>query len=202
MTIESNPITAIVLASGLGTRFGGDKLLKNIPYDENLKLPIGLISALNIKPHVDNVICIVRPNDLKLKQLFQVQGFHTVDNPDFEQGLSSSIKAGILACQENNHYLICLGDMPYIQANTYQASIAHFLQGLKTRPNTIVRPVLKENNKAGHPVIFSNTFKGQLLNLVGDDGGKPVIKQNGFSPIAVNDKGILEDIDRPTDIRS
>jgi len=200
-------ITAIVLASGSGSRFGGKKLLHEVVINNNLPLALGVISALNVKPFVDHVICIVQPEDKALKKQFEFHGFTTVDNLDFEQGLSSSIKAGIRFCQENytnasnNHYMICLADMPYIEANTYKAVTKQFRASIKTHANTIIRPVLTEYNKSGHPVIFSKKFETELLNLTGDDGGKPIIKQHGFDSVNVDDAGVLADIDYLKDIR-
>ena len=203
---STNTITAIVLASGLGSRFGGKKLLHKLIINDKPPLALGVISALNVKPFVDHVICIVQPEDKVLKQQFEFHDFTTVDNPDFKQGLSSSIKAGIRFCQNNykyassNHYMICLADMPYIEANTYKAVTKQFKARIKTHANTIIRPVLTDNKKAGHPVIFSNKFETELLNLSGDDGGKPIVKQHGVDSVIVDDAGVLADIDRKTDI--
>lgn len=202
MSANAVHITAIVLASGLGSRFGGDKLLKNIPYNKDLALPIGLISALNVRPHVDQVICVVRPHDIQLQQLFQIQGFQTIDNPNFKEGLSSSIRTGVLACAKDSHYLICLGDMPYIQSNTYQSLITRFLNHTKDQTKTIARPMFNENHKQGHPVIFSNDFKKALLSLSGDNGGKSILKKNDVLTVNLNDHGILDDIDYPENIRA
>jgi len=205
--MHGQKITAIVLAAGLGSRFGGDKLLVPIasPNHSSNQQALGLISALNVKPHVEDVLCIVKPNDKALKELLHMNGFRTVDNPDYEKGLSTSITTGIRAlthCATQSHYMICLGDMPYISAATYEALTLAFKQGLEKQSKLIIRPVLAVSNQAGHPVIFSQGYQQDLQELTGDDGAKPIIKRQGFTPVLVDDSGILIDIDVKEDIRS
>jgi molybdenum cofactor cytidylyltransferase len=219
-------ITAIVLAAGLGRRFGGDKLLTPIqlnPGDQ--ALPLGVVSALNIKPYVDNVICVVRPSDLKLKQQFASHGFTTIDNSDYRQGLSSSIITGVKACNDNSHYLICLADMPYILPCTYSTIIKLFMDNLDFKSKEILekkliksqdlninkklgilRPVLLagnkiEKNRSGHPVLFNKKYRQALLKITGDKGAQPLIKKYGATEIQLKDQGIVQDIDRPEDIK-
>lgn len=195
-------ITALVLASGMGSRFGGDKLSHKIEVNGQAPLAIGVISALKVKPFVDEVICVIRPNDTALKQAYLNHGFSVVENPDFKQGLSSSIKAGINAINADtkNHYMICLADMPYIKADSYKAVTELFKARLKNKADIIVRPRLSEKNKLGHPVIFSHVFKTDLLTLKGDDGGKPLLQKYGFDSLEVNDFGVLTDIDFKADL--
>jgi molybdenum cofactor cytidylyltransferase len=200
-------ITAIVLAAGMGSRFGGDKLSAKIQVENanhtNSHLAIGLVSALNIKAYVDEVICIVRPDDHMLKQNFVAHGLIIIDNPDYLNGLSSSINTGIKACTQSSHYMICLADMPYIQGATYQKVIEHFFND----QTKICRPMFPIDNSAemplsGHPVIFPNQYKEELLQLQGDEGAMPLLKKYGFRKIALDDKGIIDDIDKVSDIRS
>lgn len=203
--METQTITAIVLAAGLGSRFGGDKLLASIrhPNKTDSKQALGLISALNVKPHVDDVLCIVKPQDKALKELLHMNGLRTVDNHDYEKGLSSSIQTGIQALSHSqSHYMICLADMPYISAETYEALTDTFRCDIQNLSDLIVRPVMSANNQAGHPVIFSHSHQQSLQALTGDDGGKPIIKRQGFTPVQVSDTGILADIDVKQDIRS
>lgn len=201
--MHGQKITAIVLAAGLGSRFGGDKLLTPIQHPDktNSKQPLGLISALNVQPHVDEVICIIKPNDQALKTLFESKGLKTICNANYETGLSSSIKAGIKACEDsqNHHYMICLADMPYIQAMTYKKIIEAFncIQTI-TRPMFITETGI---NKSGHPVIFPHKYRNELLNLTGDEGGKPLIKRYDVNQVITSDSGIIMDIDVKQDIK-
>ena len=207
-----NYVVGLVLAAGQGTRFGGHKLRHLINGDT----PMGVQCALNLKPHVDEVVCVVRPDDQELKILFAAQGFTLVDNPDFELGLSSSIRAGVAAHPNADYWLIALGDMPFIQTTTYDMVSNAIKNECKTCPSQhrIIRPciVSKSANTrhAGHPVAFPNRLKSELLALTGDKGAAPIFKQQAKTKqkkanetihwLLVNDDGIRLDIDQLSDI--
>lgn len=109
-------VVGVLLAAGQGSRFGGDKLLH--PLKNNI--PMGLQSAQYLQQAVDEVICVVRPSDHALIQHFQDAGFKTIVNENHETGLSSSIVAGVTARPHAQYWVIALGDMPYIQTESYQ----------------------------------------------------------------------------------
>jgi len=196
-------VTALVLAAGKGTRFGGDKLLHAIPYtnqDGTISTSaIGLISALNVKPHVDDVLCVVRPHDHDLINLYKEHGLSIVTNDEYEVGLSTSIQKGIESIKPNHHIMICLADMPLIQAHSYQGLIKHF----NADPNLICRPYNTEyiHEQPGHPVIFPCSLKPLLLTLDGDKGAQGLISQHPINLVSVCDKGIYLDIDTQQDLQ-
>ena len=114
-------------------------------------------------------------------------------NPDYESGISASIKAGITqAKQDVDGFIIFLGDMPLIDQNMLKTSIQSFY----TRPESaIVVPVYK--NRHGNPVIFAQKFKSELLKLTGDRGARPVIEkfQDQVIEVQIKNERLLLDID-------
>jgi molybdenum cofactor cytidylyltransferase len=195
-------ITAVLLASGNGTRFGGDKLLHLIndldTHSGEHKQAIGLTSALKVQAFVDEVICVVRPSDTALTKLFKAHGLKTIENPDFKTGLSASIKHGVKAAKADNAIMICLGDMPFIKPNSYQSLIQLF----NANPNRITRLMYQNDDtkQAGHPVIFPVSTKQALQQLKGDSGAKALLKEMDVLCAITTDDGVVFDIDTQQDL--
>lgn len=197
-------ITAVLLASGSGTRFGGDKLLHLINdfsmHPSEQKQAIGLTSALKVQAFVDEVICVVRPDDLILTKLFKAHGLKTIENPDFKTGLSASIQHGVKAAKADNAIMICLGDMPFIKPGSYQSLIEKF----NANPDRITRLMYQNDDtkpkQAGHPVIFPASTKQALQQLKGDSGAKALLKEIDVLCAITNDNGVVFDIDTQQDL--
>lgn len=191
-------ISAIVLAAGNGSRFGGDKLLHPITFGTRHKHAIGLTSALNVQPHVDEVICVVRPDDQTLIALLNTHNMTTIANPHHPLGLSSSIKVGVASAKPDNAIMICLADMPFIKANSYQDLIQVFSQNTQTITRlTFQAGTLKQS---GHPVIFPNNIRYKLLELKGDKGAQTLINELPIATAVSDDEGIIFDIDTQQDL--
>ncbi|PWQ95761.1 nucleotidyltransferase family protein [Leucothrix arctica] len=176
----------ILLAAGQGRRFGGDKCLALLPDGA----PMGLRAAQNLSAAVDTLVCVVRPDDWALITLFNNHGFRTVDCPDAALGMSASLKAGIIATPEAQGWVIALADMPLIQPATHQLLVNELRE-----QGGIVRPTYAD--KAGHPVLFAQQYRDDLLALSGDSGAKAVLKryQSQLRLLAVDDAGVLQDFD-------
>ncbi|WP_396586203.1 NTP transferase domain-containing protein [Bermanella sp. R86510] len=191
---NKNNITAIVLASGYSKRFGSNKLLQPITGDET-EYPMAIQSTLNVLPHVDHVMMIVRPDDHNLIDECKKLNLQIRLNEHAKNGMSQAILQGVAHTPPHHHVMICLADMPYIKADTYQHIIEQFM---RNNGQLIVQPC--HDDTAGHPVIFPSHYKKDLMTLQGDKGAKSIISQHPHIRIPVNDPGILIDVDRPIDI--
>lgn len=197
-TANKPNVIGLLLAAGQGSRFGGHKLRHVL--DNGTAM--GLQSALNLKESVDEVVCVVRPDDSVLTDIFKQHGFTTIENPEHLSGLSSSIGVGVEATPDSDYWVIALGDMPYIHMTTYEL-ITQSIQQEHSNPSTkrqIIRPRVetKENRyKAGHPVAFPNRFRNELIELAGDKGASPILKQHSDEVrwVSVNDDGVAWDVD-------
>ena len=109
-------------------------------------------------------------------------------------GMSASLQAGINALPDAAGWMIALADMPLIKPETYQQLVRTFFACQQ-----IVIPCLEGEKKApyGHPVIFPNRYKADLLALSGDQGAKSILKQHtdDIQQVLVDDSGILQDFD-------
>ena len=115
-----------------------------------------------------------------------------VINPDYREGMSTSIIAGLkMINEEDRAVMLALGDQPYIDSQTINTLIEVFA----TQSKGIAVPVYQE--RRGHPVIFATKYREELLRLKGDIGGREVINRHPEDVIEVDVdcEGVLIDID-------
>ena len=101
-----------------------------------------------------------------------------VHNPDYAEGLGTSLKAGIAAVPEDaDGAVVCLGDMPQVDAALIDRLIAAFDP---ERSALIVVPSIE--GRRGNPVLWSRRFFPDLMAIQGDIGARHLI---GSYPEAV-----------------
>jgi molybdenum cofactor cytidylyltransferase len=185
-------VAAIILAAGRSTRMGGpNKLLAEL--DGKKLVRIAAEQALASKAS-DVVVVTGHQADLVEKA---VEGLKVrlVRNPDFAGGLASSVKAGIAAVSENaDGAVICLGDMPLIDAHLIDRLIEAFAPD---RGNLIVVPAA--DGRRGNPVLWSRRFFKELMTLDGDIGARHLIAKHAeaVAEVPVEGKSAFLDIDTP-----
>jgi molybdenum cofactor cytidylyltransferase len=184
-------IAGILLAAGRAARFGSQKLLARLP-DQRLVVEA---SAAKLLSTIGRVIAVTN-RDEKLMRVLDDCGCQVVLNARASEGMGTSIAAGVEATSEADAWIIVLGDMPYIQAETIAAVKTALEEGA-----SIVVPVF--HGKRGHPVGFSREHYEALSALEGDEGARGVVQTNADSvrTIDVDDAGVIADVDVPTDLR-
>ncbi|MEX2334450.1 MAG: nucleotidyltransferase family protein [Pseudohongiella sp.] len=184
---------AILLAAGLSRRFGSIKLNALLPDGSTL---LEKTSRL-LQSNISEIIVVTRPALLDAGVLANT-GFtrqQIVVCPDADQGMGHSLAFGIRSLPAHwDACLVCLADMPFINAST--------LQQIHTRASRdrILIPTYQQQR--GHPVAFGRDFFTELTQSRGDTGGRDVIKNHPDQLVLVelDDIGILQDIDTPEDL--
>lgn len=181
----------ILLAAGLATRFGSAKLLHPLPDG----VAIGVAAARVLITVLPNSIAIVRPDDLALIKTFSDIGLEVVENPLADEGMGTSLAAGVNATSGAGGWLIALADMPWVRPATITALADRLNSGA-----SMVAPVYKE--RRGHPVGFSSRWQAQLRGLSGDKGARGLIANypDELELLTTEDAGVLQDIDHPGDM--
>lgn len=111
--------------------------------------------------------------------------------------MASSLRHGLQALPQHCHAaLICLGDMPSVDARTIKRLCAVWRPGLD-----YVRPV--HADLPGHPVVVSRSLFSQLAALQGDRGAKAVLAKVSPERRRLIEAGpnCLSDIDTPAVLR-
>ena len=194
------PITAIVLAAGASSRMGDFKQLLPI---EGTPMLEGTLTKVLSFPFLE-VIAVLGHKEHEIRETIHIQDprFKWVSNPDYKEGLSSSIKMAIHQHdKQTKGIFVFLGDQPLLKKST----IDRMLQVIKNLPTNqsklIVQPAF--NGIPGHPVFISTQMIPYLNNITGDQGAKPIFKfadQHSFVPI--DDEGVILDIDTKQDYQN
>ena len=131
----------------------------------------------------------------QISPLLAGRGLLAVHNPDFAQGLSTSLKAGLRALPQGlDGVLVVLGDMPRVTAAHMDRLIAAFnpLEG-----RAIIVPT--SDGERGNPVLWSAEFIPAMLAMEGDRGAKPLFAEfaDRLAEVELADGAVLLDIDTP-----
>ncbi len=185
-------MTAILLAAGSGKRFGSQKLLARLPDGRY----VVEAAAKNLLAGAGRVIAITS-RDERLMKVLDDCGCQVMVNADAEEGMGTSIAAGVRASADAAGWLIALGDMPYIRPDT----IASVLKALDDA-SRIVIPTF--GGQRGHPVAFAGVFGRELMALQGDSGARGVVAAHAdrVKLLPVDDAGVVQDIDTPGDLQA
>jgi molybdenum cofactor cytidylyltransferase len=185
-------ISGILLAAGESRRMGKQKLL--LPLKQSTILEQAVDSVVD--SGVSEVIVVLGHETEDLMKLLSTKPVKIVLNPDYKQGMSASIRAGVKALHKDTQgIMIFLADMPFIEQTVTRCLINNFIESDKG----IVVPTY--DGRRGHPVIFSSTYRDELLKLQGDEGGKRIIDRHpeDLVEIEVGSDTVTRDIDTPTD---
>jgi molybdenum cofactor cytidylyltransferase len=186
-------ISAIVLAAGAGRRFGdGGKSLA--PWGGGRLLDHGLRTALAVPSDEVVVVTGARADAVAahVRGLTDDPRLRLVQAPDWADGLSASLAAGIRAVRGADAAFILLGDMPRIPAAVL-VPLAEAVQ----RGAPAAAPVFQ--GARGHPVVVSAALFPQLEALTGDSGAGRLLAGLGeaLARVEAPDDGVLFDVDTP-----
>ena len=94
-----------------------------------------------------------------------------IRNPNYEKGMSTSLKLGIQhLTEETDAVFIFLADQPFVLDLVIRSMIEQYNNGIQ-----IVRPVYQ--GELGHPILIDKSLFKEFQNVLGDQGGKEIIKK-------------------------
>jgi molybdenum cofactor cytidylyltransferase len=189
---DGRKLAAIILAAGRSTRMGGpNKLLAEIGGRPLVRIAAEEALASGARP----VIVVTGHQHDKVEAALNGLKVERVHNPNFAEGLSTSLKAGLAAIPENTDgVIVCLGDMPQVRASLIDRLAAAFDP---ERGALVVVPTI--DGKRGNPVIWSRRFFHELATLDGDVGARHLIARypEAVIEVPVTDQAALVDVDTP-----
>ncbi len=182
-------IAGVVLAAGTSSRLGRPKQL--LAY-QGSPLTQHVIDAA-IAAGLDDVIVVLgeRAEDM-LAQLVLPAPARALLNPDYLQGQSSSLRAGLRAAGPDvRAAVILLGDQPTVGVEAIRAVMAEY----ERRGGPVVRATY--GGAPGHPVLIDRGVWSQVEAIRGDFGARKLLSDHPEWVVAVAVAG-----ERPHDVDS
>lgn len=180
-------IAAVVLAAGRSTRAGDlNKLTERVAGKAIVAHVADAVLASRAAP----VIVVTGHQADTVRAALEGRDVRFAHNPDFADGISTSISAGIGAVPEDcAGALIVLGDMPELVPGDIDALLAAFDGAHVCIPFA--------GTRRGNPVLFPRAFFSDLQQLTGDEGARRLIAQHAESvrEVPVEGTGTLTDLD-------
>lgn len=197
-------IHIIYMAAGNSRRFGSNKLLYELDgkpmyrhlLDHLVEIKDRYNKLKSDSPVID-ITVVTRYREI-LDYCSSIPDCHAVLSPDSEKGISYTIKAGIMAVQEQkktgmqDYYMFAVADQPYLKSQSVIKLIDRVLENTGGKQLAFS---LRCGAAVGNPCVFNSSLIPQLLSLEGDKGGRSVAKKHDCVYVDVADASELMDID-------
>ena len=183
-------IGGVVLAAGLSSRMGSNKLLAPWHGEPLLRRSVAAVLQSEARP----VIIVTGHETKRIEAALADLDVTFVHNPNYAEGLSTSLSAGIKAVPANcDGALVLLGDMPELSSNLLDRMIAAF-----SPVDSRAICVASSNGKRGNPVLWARRFFPEIEGLSGDSGAKHLIGEHEDTVCEIEgDNSVLTDVDTP-----
>ena len=189
---KGRAIAGVVLAAGRSSRMGGpNKLLAEIGGRPLVRHVVDAALASRARP----VVVVTGHQRDKVEAVLAGLAVKFVHNPHFADGLGTSLKAGIAALPaEVDGAIVCLGDMPQVDASLIDRLIGAFDPD---HGALVVVPTI--DGKRGNPVVWSRRFFPDLMAVEGDVGARYLIGRytEAVAEVPLTGTAALTDVDTP-----
>lgn len=155
-------VGCVIMASGLGKRFGGNKLMADFGGQPMIARILAATEGI-----FDRRVVVTRHEDVAL--LCREQGIEVVlhDLPN----RNDTVRLGLEAVGDVDGCLFCPGDQPLLRKETVAALVSDW----KKEPDFICRTVFE--NQPGAPILFPKWAFPELLSLPEGKGGGLLTKK-------------------------
>lgn len=190
-------VEGIILAAGLSTRMGAAKLILELDGEP----VITRVVHAALQSVLARVVLVIAPDSSRLIHalgpIASNVKLHLVVNRYPERGMSTSLHAALAAVgPEATGAMVVLGDQPFLTREIIDALVGAFC----TDQEKIVQPAVR--GRPTTPVIFPADLFPQLLETVGDVGGREVVNRNR-DRVVIQEMGLNyddSDLDTPADV--
>ncbi len=190
------PIPAIVLAAGASTRLGQPKQLLRMAGTQETLLEHTLRAACDAG--LQPVFVVLGAQAEAIAVATKLQGATVLHNPEWSEGMASSIRCGLRAVQEQAPdaagVLLLVCDQPAL----HQEHLRAMLAAHRAEPEALVASHYAGIH--GVPFLVPRALFPALAGLRGDRGARALLEEGKYARIAIPLHRGECDIDSPEDI--
>jgi molybdenum cofactor cytidylyltransferase len=197
MKSSKQPTAGIVLAAGMSTRLGRTKQLLEV----NGKYLVEWVVDAALNSELAEIILVLGHEQQEITDVLGKKAVlprvQVVPAPDYRQGMSRSLQAGLLVARRKYpSVMFLLGDQPLVTSETINRLLKEFWKSDKE----ICVPVYR--GKRGNPTLFSQKLYDELSTIQGDIGARDVIEAHldGLHYVELKDPQGFFDVDTEKDL--
>jgi molybdenum cofactor cytidylyltransferase len=161
-------VAAVILAAGRSSRMGGpNKLLAKL----GSKPLVRIVAEAALASKASPVVVVTGRDADEVRATLEGLPVTFAHNPDFAEGLSTSVRAGISGLgAEAAGALVLLADMPHVTSEMIDRLVGAFepAKGAAIVVSTV-------GGRRGNPVLWARRYFSELANVTGDTGGRELI---------------------------
>jgi CTP:molybdopterin cytidylyltransferase MocA/xanthine/CO dehydrogenase XdhC/CoxF family maturation factor len=187
----AHKIAGIVLAAGMSSRMGANKLTMLLEGKPLLRHTVE--AALTAK--LDPVIVVTGHEAVSVQRALAGLPVRCAHNQAFAEGLSTSLRAGIaMVPQDCDGAMVLLGDMPAVRPDL----ITRLVRAFDPAQGRAIC-VATARGERGHPVLWSRQFFTEMEALGGDTGARSLMAGHAglVFEVEAGDDAPLTDLDTP-----
>jgi len=189
-------ISIVILAAGKSTRMPGrNKLLADVEGIPMIRRVVQ--TALDSK--VDEVIVVVGWEEEKIRSVIGQLNCKIVVNRNFEEGQSSSVKAGVAGVNPSSRAVLILpGDVAKIEASSIDIVIEKYDQGV------CLIVIAGHQGRSGHPILLDKQLFPEIAHINEETFGLKAVVKKHRSEVCLVETGswnVLKDVDTAADLK-
>lgn len=184
-------LAGIVLAAGQSSRYGRPKQLLDYHGEPFVRKVAKTALAAGLNP----VVVVTGANAENVEAAVRDLPVLIARNEQFQEGQSSSVRAGLAQLDEPGGAIFLLVDQPQVTVHVLEALMSRHAQGLFP----VVLPLVAD--RRGNPVLFDRVTFPELMKLAGDVGGRAVMRNYPLEYLPWYDESLLFDVDSEEDYR-
>ena len=190
---RTGPVAGILLAAGTSSRMGSNKMLFELGGESVLRGAARRALGGGVSP----LIVVLGHQRERAERELAGLPCQVAWNPDFEQGITSSLRAGLSVLEgmpDARAAMVMLADMPFVTEEMIATMIARYRASRA--------PLVVSDYEGVHapPMLYGPSLFEELMAMTETGCGKQVVKRHRHeAEILTWPAAALSDLDRPED---